>query len=940
MDEETKARLDRCRAIRGGHRGVVTKLTKEIDEILSQEMLNEEHYIRLNVIDRQLEAKSSVLADLDKEVLGCCDAGEIEGEIDESETVTAKIMGYKAKIDSVKRTKTKEPSHTPIAGRESSSMVAKPRLPKLTLPTFRGDVTRWVSFWDSYNSAIHSNSQLSKIDKFNYLQGLLDGAAARSIKGLTLTEANYDSAIELLQKRFGRPKQIVASHMDELIKIPVCTNDRPQSLRSVYDQITVHIRGLAALEITSEQYGSLLMPMIMSKLPSDIRLQVARELTDENWKIDKLMEVIHKEVEARESSEGTKIKSQPVNPKPHVQSHGPPISSAFVTQGHNIQCVYCSDHHYSASCDKVKFAKDRKDILLKGGRCFNCLKPNHKTRDCRSQRTCRNCHQRHHQSICDNLIVETKQFVQPPTIPPTNTTTDHNNLVSSTTTNAVEERKMVLLQTAQAIAGNETDRRETHVRVLFDSGSQRSYITEDLCHSLRLTPVQSEKLHLNTFGDTRFKPKQCKLYKLYLRNSQSEERIEITALSFPVICSTLPVISDISQYSYLCGIQLADSSSSARSTIDVLIGSDFYWQLVGSEIRQGKQGPVAINSKLGWLLSGPLNSAEFTNITSCNLILAHEDVSHSPNDNDQLYAMLKQFWELETIGIVDNMGTSSQADDKFLSDIVFTEGRYHVSLPWKEGHSSVPDHFILSLNRLRSLHRRLLKNPELLQEYDHIIKDQISKGIVERIPEQSNQTDVNLVHYLPHQAVIRRERSTTKLRIVYDGSAKANGQEVSLNDCLQTGPNFIPKLFDVLIKFRSYSFALTADIEKAFLMVGINNPDRDVIRFLWLEDPCKPDSNVLHLHFTRLVFGLRPSPAILGAVITHHLSQHRSEYPHLVEQLEKCLYVDDLITGTNDIEQAFELYQISKRIMKGAGLNLRKWNSNCAGLLKRIRECE
>ena len=206
------------------------------------------------------------------------------------------------------------------------------------------------------------------------------------------------------------------------------------------------------------------------------------------------------------------------------------------------------------------------NLLIKSGRCFNCLKPNHKTRDCRSQRTCRIYHQRHHQSICDNLFVEPKPFVPPPTIPPTNPTINHNNLVSSTTTSVVEDRKMVLLQTAQAIAGNgvvedrkmvllqtaqaiagnESIQRETRVRVLFDSGSQRSYVTEDLCHCLGLTPVRAEKLHLNTFGDTRFKPRQCKLYKLHLRNSQFSEKIEITALSFPVICSTLPVISDIS----------------------------------------------------------------------------------------------------------------------------------------------------------------------------------------------------------------------------------------------------------------------------------------------------------------------------------------------------------------------------------------------------------
>ena len=134
------------------------------------------------------------------------------------------------------------------------------------------------------------------------------------------------------------------------------------------------------------------------------------------------MKVIQKEVEARESSEGTKIKSQPVNPKPHTHGHNPPISSTFTTQGHNIQCVYCSGQHYSASCDMVKFVKDRKDILIKSDHCFNCLKPIHKTRDCRSQRTCRICHQRHHQSICNNLFVEPKPFVPPPTIPQTNTT--------------------------------------------------------------------------------------------------------------------------------------------------------------------------------------------------------------------------------------------------------------------------------------------------------------------------------------------------------------------------------------------------------------------------------------------------------------------------------------------------------------------------------------
>jgi len=119
--------------------------------------------------------------------------------------------------------------------------------------------------------------------------------------------------------------------------------------------------------------------------------------------------------------------------------------------------------------------------------------------------------------------------------------------------------------------------------------------------------------------------------------------------------------------------------------------------------------------------------------------------------------------------------------------------------------------------------------------------------------------------------------------------------EVSMND---SGPNFIPKLFDILIRIRSYYIALVADIKKAFLMVSIKNSDCDVVRYLWLEDPCKPDSSIIHLCFARSFFGLRPSPAILSSVITHHLSQHQSGQPQLIQQIKKCLYVDDLITGT------------------------------------------
>ena len=129
--------------------------------------------------------------------------------------------------------------------------------------------------------------------------------------------------------------------------------------------------------------------------------------------------------------------------------------------------------------------------------------------------------------------------------------------------------------------------------------------------------------------------------------------------------------------------------------------------------------------------------------------------------------------------------------------------------------------------------------------------------------------------------VIRKSRETTKLRIVYDGSAKSPGLQISLNDCLPTGPNYIPKLVDVLVKFRWNRIAITADIEKAFLTISIQENQRNMLRFLWLKDRYVLDSEVVQLQFCRLVFGLRPSPSILGATLTHHLDAHGDSHAEL-----------------------------------------------------------
>ena len=155
-----------------------------------------------------------------------------------------------------------------------------------------------------------------------------------------------------------------------------------------------------------------------------------------------------------------------------------------------------------------------------------------------------------------------------------------------------------------------------------------------------------------------------------------------------------------------------------------------------------------------------------------------------------------------------------------------------------------------------------------LRECDSIVKEQLQRSIVE-IVENPGEGDVGKVHYIPHHAVIRRDKSTTKLRVVYAASARSNG--VVLNDCLYTEPPLAGNIFDVLFRFRAYRVALTGNIEKASLMVGMTEEDRDVLRFLWVDDIGKSSPEIVVLRFTHVVFRVSSSPFLLNATIKHHI---------------------------------------------------------------------
>ena len=262
--------------------------------------------------------------------------------------------------------------------------------------------------------------------------------------------------------------------------------------------------------------------------------------------------------------------------------------------------------------------------------------------------------------------------------------------------------------------------------------------------------------------------------------------------------------------------------------IDVLIGSDYLWLFQnGNTVRGRPNEPVAVETSLGWVLSGQIKGSgdgiegSHSQVSCVNFI--------SQDSRAQVIEDIHSLWDYDSLGIRVN----NEVHEALREGISFNGQRYQVKLPWKEAHEPLPSNYNVSMARLKGQLTKLRRDPDILQEYDRIIKEQLELGIIEPVIELEK---TGKVHYLPHHAVIRKEAKTTKVRVVYDASCKESKTSVSLNDCLHVGPSLTPLLFDILLRFREKRVALIADIEKAFLNVEIAKEDRDVLRFLWVND--------------------------------------------------------------------------------------------------------
>ena len=290
---------------------------------------------------------------------------------------------------------------------------------------------------------------------------------------------------------------------------------------------------------------------------------------------------------------------------------------------------------------------------------------------------------------------------------------------------------------------------------------------------------------------------------------------------------------------------------------------------------------------------------------------------------------LDWFWEVEHVGILPEELEPTILQE-YNQSVQYDQHskRYTVRWPWKEDIAhKLLDNRRLCEKRLDTLLQRLNlpSNDNLRQKYHEIIHNQLQDGIIEEVTNTEQNSFRK--HYSPHHPVIKEDKSTTSVRVVYDGSAKAHQGAVSLNQCMYAGPSLIKDLVSILMKFRMFNIGIVADIRKAFLQMSLAEEDRDVTRFLWREQG-KPSNPLKVYRFCRVPFGMTASPFLLQATLIHHISKYKAKYPVTTSKLLESFYVDDLTTGCETTEEAKMFIFEATTILKEAGMTLTKWKSS------------
>ena len=762
---------------------------------------------------------------------------------------------------------------------------------------FDGDILNWMTFWEQFSVAIHERTHLSNAEKLAYLRhSLKDGTAKNTIEGLSHSGDHYEEAVRYLKNRYNRPKLIHQAHVKKIVEIPPLRVGSGRELRRLHDVAQQHLRALKSMG--HEPDGTFITSLLQLKLDQTTLFEWQRhdqKSTDVSH-YDDLLDFINLRAQASETL--TPLQRKPnKDDNPSHRKH-PPFRYATLTANVNDSCVMCKvEKHPLFACPEFKVApRDKMLSILRSNRlCHNCLKPGHFAKQCPSPNRCKKCQRSHHTLIHDDPKASPTTFVMPQTQSTTLTASTEVTSHASTGSSVPSS----LLMTCQ-VKIDAPDGTSIKARALLDPGSTTSFVSERIVQSLGL-PRRTKCLTISGIGGLSHKSPLQSISTFDISSLCSPKaKYTLTAIVVPRVTCDLPLqpVHVGSEWNHLSDLTLADPDFGTPGKIDLLLGADIYTDMLLYGRRCGPHGtPTAFETQFGWVLTGRTTSQSHSSNHS-SVVTCHSSVATGDS-------LLRMFWEIEESP--DSHSNLSAEERTVIQH--FEEkhtrsatGRFIVPLPKNPQNKPLGESRAQAVRIFLSLERSLYSKGQF-HEFSTVMGEYLEMGHAEQVPPGDLEKSHTDTFYLPMHAVRKEHSTTTKLRVVFDASAKTS-TGVSLNDTLLVGPTVHPSLIDVLLRFRFHRVALTADISKMYRAIELIPADRDLHRFVWRKSPREP---IRDYHMTRVTFGVSASSFAANMAVKQNAIDHAMEFPQAAKIVDKSFYVDDCLTGADSIPEAIKL---------------------------------
>ena len=467
------------------------------------------------------------------------------------------------------------------------------------------------------------------------------------------------------------------------------------------------------------------------------------------------------------------------------------------------------------------------------------------------------------------------------------------------------------------------------LRALLDSGSQISFIHEAAFRGLDL-PKEPCDTKVVGIGASRTCAVRGQANLVLLLGTDTPDSISVTVLVLQKITGFLPSREIIiSPQSVLHLVELADKTFNIPAEVDMLLGADVFHDVVLAGQIKAEEGFTLLETRCGWAVSGPYTESITPNLVSLMSVSTEQKTN------------LDRFWELEEVIMCKDEHPSlrCKTQEELLVELHFTEttktdedGRKVVCLPFKPGSKPLGNSFATCTQRFLYTEKKLSSTPQVYGQYREFMAEFRELAHMELVPANELNIPSDQCYYIPHHHVTKEDSTTTKLRVVFDASAKSSNG-ISLNEQLMVGPKRQDDLFHIILRYRFHRVALSGDITKMYRQVKLSATAKDFHRVLWRD---VPGEDIKIYRMTRVTYGI--TSASHHSVRALQESSENTNCSKTKEVILRDFYVDDLLTGSPTLQEAKQLRRsISETLLK-SGFEIRKWACNIASLVNELPE--